>query len=426
MSKKYILPFLLTGLTALSASEGIETFKSGSYEKAYKVLKGEVESSSSDRDLNFYLGRAAFETGKYKEAVAAYERVLIVDEGNQRARLEMARAYLSLDMYEAGEAEFNRVLASNPPESVKRNIEAFLSKIDSMKETQKYFTYLAIGFGYDSNINSSPAREDYPANEFLTSSTTPIDTYFLNETIFFNHDLFLNRERTLSWMNTMTVFNQNNTHNKENEKFDVLFGKYATGIRYKGEGYIVKVPLSYSDLTYGGGHLMNSYGITPDISFSDVAGLFIKVGAGVKYKRYDAKTSEKRDADYTDYSVAVNKRGKEQSYGVKMLSGANTQKEDNTQQYIDNDISALSGFYQTGFGQYTVGANIGYTITKYDDESRKDTLTSVGLNLSKKLSKEMALSLNMQSSKSTSNKTAGKYTKNLIGFNYSYSFGGGK
>ena len=432
VNRGFILLIFIVGLTKLIASEGTDLFESGNYKEAYKVLEGELNQSSSNKTLNFYFGRSAFKLGKYKEASAAFERILIVDENNQRARLELARAYLALNMYEASQAEFNTVLESNPPEGVRKNIEAFLRIIEERKKSQRYFVYLALGAGYDSNINSSPAKDDYPASEFLSSSSEPISTTFLTETVFVHDELYLNREKSLSWTNTLTLFNQNNSHNKEDEKYDTLYGKFATGIVYRSKNFMVKAPLFYSDLTYGGAHLMNSYGVAPEFLFPKVAGVFVTIGGELKYKRYDRAEADKRDADYTHYYLLLNKNLKKQSFGAKALKGKNRHKVDNEEEYIDNSILLVSGFYQISLYGQTVKLTLSNTTTTYDDyvgttgEKREDKLESIGLNVSRKITKEMAVALNLQKSKSSSNYTAGKYSKDLIGVNLSYSFGGGK
>ncbi|CAI6146612.1 MAG: hypothetical protein SPLUMA1_SPLUMAMAG1_00328 [uncultured Sulfurimonas sp.] len=63
-------------------------------------------SKLSDAKLNFYLGGSAYETGHYEMALATFERVEILDSGNLRNKLEMARTFFMLKMYEDSESTF--------------------------------------------------------------------------------------------------------------------------------------------------------------------------------------------------------------------------------------------------------------------------------------------------------------------------------
>jgi hypothetical protein len=75
---------------------------------------------------------------------------------NDRARLELARAYFVLGELVRAREEFETVLRHKPPPEVEATIDRFMDSIRS-QETRYRTTasfYAELGGGYDSNVNS--------------------------------------------------------------------------------------------------------------------------------------------------------------------------------------------------------------------------------------------------------------------------------
>jgi hypothetical protein len=134
--------------------EGLKLYKSkdfkGSYEKFHSIYLDKL----NDSRFNFYLGRTAYETGHYRVALAAFERVEMQDGSNLRNKLEMARTYYMLKMFEDSQNAFKEVLA-NPdiPQNVRRNIELALSRVSKVQQNSFTYARIAADVLYDSNIN---------------------------------------------------------------------------------------------------------------------------------------------------------------------------------------------------------------------------------------------------------------------------------
>lgn len=133
------------------------------YQQAYDIAKQRLSEWEGDTQFDFLFGIAAIESGHPNEAVFAFERVANTAQNatlRQRARLELARANLMTNNLAAAEALFNQVLAANPPQNVRENIEAFLSLIEARRDTQRASVAWTIAptFGHDDNINSATAN----------------------------------------------------------------------------------------------------------------------------------------------------------------------------------------------------------------------------------------------------------------------------
>lgn len=61
--------------------DGVLLFNNSEFQKAYDVFSKLVRKDPSNMDLNFYLGRSAYESGDYETAIFAYDRMLIQNPG---------------------------------------------------------------------------------------------------------------------------------------------------------------------------------------------------------------------------------------------------------------------------------------------------------------------------------------------------------
>ena len=135
----------------------------GQFAEAFEVGNSQLDAWEGDSEFDILFGIAALETGNVNESIFALERVVVTGETSilrQRARLELARAHLLTNNLPASEALFTEVLASNPPQNVQDNIQAFLALIEARRNSQRsLFTFsVAPQFGHDDNINSATAN----------------------------------------------------------------------------------------------------------------------------------------------------------------------------------------------------------------------------------------------------------------------------
>ena len=115
-----------------------------------------------DTLFDYYFGISAVDAGRAWMGVLALERFMLKDPSNLLARLELGRGYLVIGDYVRAEREFTYVLRKNPPKSVVRTIDQFLSEIrvkrDNVKTT--YGAFFEGGVGYNSNVNSGVGGAD--------------------------------------------------------------------------------------------------------------------------------------------------------------------------------------------------------------------------------------------------------------------------
>ena len=137
--------------------KGIQLFQSGQYTASYNLLLDIFEQDPENIELNFYLGRAAFEIKQYEMAIMAYERILIVSPFENRVKLELARSFHAIGANNTARQYCYDVMATNPPDVVKINIKSFLAVIDKSEQTHFLKGQVTFGVAWNNNVWASPA-----------------------------------------------------------------------------------------------------------------------------------------------------------------------------------------------------------------------------------------------------------------------------
>lgn len=147
---------------------------SGQYDKAYDLAQSQTTLQGSAH-FDFLYGVAAVNSGHQAQGVLALERHLLQVPSNDRARLELARGYYDMGDYFRARQEFEFVLRFNPPKDVQANIQRYLDSMqtrDLEGARASSRSYLELGGGYDSNVNSGSDLQIFNDRFGAPSATT--------------------------------------------------------------------------------------------------------------------------------------------------------------------------------------------------------------------------------------------------------------
>ena len=141
--------------------------KSGHYQAAYELANKLSEKYAGDAGFDFLLGTAALRSGHYKQAVFAYDRVLIAHPGNDRVRLDKGLAFFKMGDHDNARTTFKQVLDNNPPENVKRNVSFMIAHINNSGQYlagKRFKPYLKFGVTLGNTTNANSATDDTTAS----------------------------------------------------------------------------------------------------------------------------------------------------------------------------------------------------------------------------------------------------------------------
>ena len=307
--KKILLLFLLplfvlanevSSDLEIQYNEAVSFYKKKNFSQSYELLSRLYLTKLSDEKLNFYLGRSAYETGHYEVALAAFERVEMLNSGNVRNKLEMARTYFMLKMYEDAELKFREVLANpNLPQNVRINVELFLSKVTKVQE--KSFTYASfdLDFLYDSNVNFGSLDSKYNIGiGTLPGRASEGDVAFqLFGDIVNIYDI--------GDKNGLVLKNRLKVYAKAYRKLDtynIQYMSYTPSLLYKETKYVYEFVFGLDALYLGSVDYMRTLSFVPRFEYSHTSSL--KSMAHFKYQNKSYKQAPQADLAANHYELA--------------------------------------------------------------------------------------------------------------------------
>jgi len=326
--KNWLIPasiaFLYSAFSSVSAQTPSESpnallnqlISEQRYPEAYDLALKRRSEWEGDIEFDFLYGMAAIESGQPNESVYAFERVANNADTatlRGRARLELARAYFLTNNMLAAENLFNQVLASDPPQNVRNNIQVFLIAIDANKRTAESSMdwSIAINGGHDDNVNSATATGliDAPLIGSIELNPDGLKTAdeYADLILGMVYRRFITRDRIIDFN-----LNLNRHDNFSTEQFDVdsLRGdvgfNHGSGLqrfRYSVQGHQVQV---------AGLNFQRSAGISASWQRAAGNGWFQSVTGSLNAIRFDNDSSDNndlRDVNQKLIALGLNKIG---------------------------------------------------------------------------------------------------------------------
>lgn len=399
-------------------TQAIKEYKAKNFSVSYEMFSKLYLSKLSDAKLNFYFGRSAYETGHYEVALAAFERVEMLDEGNLRNRLEMARTYYMLKMYEDSELAFKEVLDNpNIPQNVRKNIELYLSRVSKVQE--KSFTYATVNvdFLYDSNVNYGSLGDFeyggsiYPSTDIKSDMALQAYADIVNVYDIGDKNGFVIKNRLIGFIKDYT---------QEND-FDVTYLAYAPSLIYRNTRNMVEFLLGVDDLMIGTEDYLRSVYITPRYEYSHTSTL--KSLAYFKYQqKYFQRESEyDLNADHFELSYGLQKILSPSSYIQGNLIAINEAKHHGVRVDVDYNEYKLNVVYANQFTTiFATELYAEYRKRDYSDYNsgfdslRIDNAGSLGVNLNAKILETLRTHLKATYNRVESNQERYSYEKYTI------------
>jgi tetratricopeptide (TPR) repeat protein len=139
--------------------------------EAFDLLEPFEFDEAGNLKYDYLLGLAALESGKPDKATLVFERVLALEPRYLGVRLDLGRAYFQIGDLARATQEFQTVLGQTPPPDLKATAERYIAAIEQAQAPKRWnvSAYLELGYGRDSNANSSTSTN--PIN--VPGSNTP-------------------------------------------------------------------------------------------------------------------------------------------------------------------------------------------------------------------------------------------------------------
>lgn len=238
----------LTAAHADALGDDIQAqIRAGQAQAAWNLAQQHMSEHAGEPDFDFAAGLAALEAGQPQHAVMALERVLIVQPGHHRARLELARAYFLLGDYAAARREFRAVETAGPPPNVRRRIDSFIGEIQRRESASRLQMtgYVELRPGWDSNVASATADSsiEIPALGIVNLADGEISDRFLDKNAGLTLVRPLDKRRAL-----FADLAYRDRENVETQAYDTRSVGLSTGMAWTDERDRLRLPVQYQAL----------------------------------------------------------------------------------------------------------------------------------------------------------------------------------
>lgn len=277
------------------SGEGAAAMRDGTLAQAHDMLKRLLRSDPAGASINFAYGLTCLSLKDYPRAGLAFERVLDIDPGNSRARLELAHTHLVAGRTALASGELREALAENPPATVRSNIEAQLARIETAKRRWRLSARLDAGYVYDDNVNVGPDSDVINIEPLTLGSQTftalslaegsrPVkdDGLFGYVGLAGEYDA----GEPGAW-STVTEASWYQNWLKDASDHESMFVQGTLGMLRRGPASVLRLPLAAAHIASGRDALVNLYGAAPSLLYAPGDGrLSWLTAATLEYRDY--------------------------------------------------------------------------------------------------------------------------------------------
>lgn len=229
------------------------------FEQAYEAFDQLFQSLPASLTVNFYLGQTALELKNYNQAMAAFDRVLMLEPNHARTRLELARLYFETDDFEMAQNELDLVLSQPLPDVVRANVLSFKQRIESRIKRHSHAFTMIVGLNYDSNArNDIGASNSFQLPGFANielSGNEEVEDAGIGLTLVYNHSYDFGERGGWLLENQWVGFNRKHKEISDN---DILYLSASSAPTLQGERYKLAFPLEADHVVLNGKRYVNN------------------------------------------------------------------------------------------------------------------------------------------------------------------------
>lgn len=370
-------------------------------------LFSKVKADPQNLDINFEYAQLATAMGKNDEAMAAYERMLIVKEDLPRVKLDMGLLHLKMGNAEEAEKLFSEVMESKDlPTEVKENVELALKHARKAQKKHSLALTIGLGFNNDTNANAAPGSNAVDVGGLTallddTSRSVSDDHIFVSTSLAHNYRV----KKNLNWLTTLAHYRtkQSSLRSLDLTVKSIKFGPQFTLPKRKTR---LTIEGNYSDVNLAGFDYQRTSGATVRAQYMMDPRLVVTSSLGFENRRFSNSPSnttyELRNGYALNEKVVLTFTPSKKNLINFTLA---LRQENTTVKYNDNHQSGATLAYTRILPKnWFVTTTLGLKKSQYKREDtfvnpniiRRDLERSFGLVVGKKLTDSLSLSMSYQ------------------------------
>lgn len=417
--KIFTLLFVSAVLLNASYDKAQKYYETKEYAKAIAEAKASTDEYSNPK-LHLLWAKSAEALGEDNQAMAAYERVEILDEQNVDARVALAKLYKRTSRDDLAKEEAQSLQNYQLTPQQRSSLDIINAKSDDLNS---FKVFGDLSFGYDSNINVAPSELD------INSSSQEISTGFAR---FLGSLSYINElESKSGWYvrADLNVYNQSNIK-KEAQRYDLLFAGLSGGFGYSDSGLSIYVPFGYDYVHYLDKSLLSQLKVKPVLNYTMSSDFIVNFNLSYIQRRYSNTADIARnDSSYGIGTGLYYIFGKNFVYLNAKYDDFSKEQSSSTAKYIDKSyLTSNVGINYNLTSWLVTRADYRFRLGSYEDgirtssEKRSDSYNQVEVKFSHYFKKHYELFLKDRYVKNNSNLDTFTYKKNILLFGYSANY----
>jgi tetratricopeptide (TPR) repeat protein len=416
----------LTPEETMSYAEAKKLYSAQSYKASYEILLNLYLSTLDDPEINFYLGRSAYEIGEYPMALAAFERVKDLDPNNIPNQLELAKTQYRVKLLDESKLQFEEILkAPSLTKNVQKTVEYYLSSIARQQQRGFLFANAKAGFLYDSNVNYGASDDTYTLPGFGTfSANNPISDTAHEESMGLTYLYDIGHLGGAIVRNELSIYHRNYL---DEDDYDMVLFSYYPAMIWNDQRSMYELIGGIDRFTLGNKSYYASYTLNPKWTYTLSPALrpILSFKAGTK------KYFEFEDLDSKIGEIDLGLEYYPTSYSVLRTDIMGSRQIKNQGHRIDVDYNeyGISLLYTHQiFPMNIIQLRTHIKKREYDDYStlfqsyRTDTTWYGSLNLIQRINKTFSAGLVTSCTNANSTLSVYDYDKYTLSFNLSGRF----
>ncbi|CAE10663.1 tetratricopeptide repeat protein [Wolinella succinogenes] len=410
-------------------TQALELFKNRDYANAYPLLEKLSEAHPENLDLNLMLGASALELKRYHEAIAAFDRALILDPRNLTARIQIAKINYLLGNTTLASQELDALLKESLPLSVREGVQGLKTQVDQSQSKHSFGGAFILGGEYDSNVNNDIGGRNFtlPSLNLQLFGTNTKSDYAHFQTLVLNHSYDMGEKEGWKWDSSLVAYNK--TYFDTSTRNLVLFS-LSTGPSYTQDGYQLSLPVTLDKVYLASDSYLDIAGAGIRLKKLLSPRLMLDGGYSRKYNSY-AQEFKARNSDTNLFYLGARQAiGEESPYLLSLYFAYRTDKERND---LRSDVSydEWGGRIELSkeiFDKFSLTGGYSYKKTSYSDTDalylnhREDKERRYELGVTHELSRRSTVGLNVAYVDHPSNHDPFDYDKRVVTLRYMVGF----
>ncbi|PHR70810.1 MAG: hypothetical protein COA66_11230 [Arcobacter sp.] len=426
---KFFMIFLFTAslyaqntqiLNSKEYQNALSFYKNKNYQKSYDLFNILFKKNLDNPEINFHLGRSAYELKKYNIAIIAYQRVLFQKPNNIRVKFEFARSLLLYKSYIEAQRLFTEIKNNkNTPVLLKKAALTYLEKLESRNSKHHFDGLILVGLNNDSNFENTAEPHTYGS---LTYSDSAQKASSHLEVAILNYKYTISD--SLTSKNTFLLLNKAMFNDKHKSKNLKLFKFTPTLIKKHSSKNSSEYSFFVDSFYEENINTIKSSGL--NVKFNHLYNSKNRLSTFLKYQKrnYQISTDQDKNTKTYELSSSLSNLYSKQIINTYTASIIKENKEKGQRSDISNKSYAFT--FQNKYiynNSFNVKTFLSYKKTKYKDITagynvrKKNTLLGLGLSATYAISPKLIFQANVNYNKQNSNVLSNVYNKNTFAIN---------